>query len=1210
MPRRFSYALVAAFLACIAPLWAAPFINEFHAENVGQVILASTGLLTPSSGAEDADGNSSDWIELRNPPAESTVNLSGWALSNDPLVPGKWVSPSVNIGAGGFLKIFASGKDWKTGSEYHTNFKLSNSGVILLSQPNGMGGWTVVHQVGTPEVPYPPQKPRFTYGYSGSTGPGGSLGYLESQTPFGGNPPTIVTSFVEEVSFSVKRGFYNSSQTVTITTTTPGAAIIYTVDGSEPTGTELAAVNGTRVPAANSGVAPVANVLISATTCLRARAVKSGLGSTDVETHTYIFPSLVLGQNDSYVTLPYTNWGHDKGDANTTQAEAGEADWSMDSRVTGHSNPEDQCVANDLKEIPTISVVMKWEDMFGASGIYIAGEGIQKQASFEIVNPTGDPVDPNGGSKQGAGTVHIFGGTSTSRWKTDKLSMRFNFWRDIETGVLGDSGRGECNTLVLDARLNQVWTHSQDSTQRIRGDYVRDVVMSDFENAIGNAGTHGQHVHVYINGLYWGLYTMHERPDQNFAAGYLGGDDDDYDVVKHGPSAPNFLVAGRRINPALAISNTNHTAGVNYQALLNLAATDLSVQSNYDAIAAKLDIPSFVNYMLLNFYGGNEDWAHQNWYASFNRVLPSGRWRFHSWDAEHVFKSNNADTTRNGLNTSPWADKNGSRGPTYIHHRLAGLLANEWTDSGTPNPIPSVPGNAEYRRIFGDAAHKLLFNGGQFTPAKAKAVFASRFTNINEAIRAESARWGDSGPYTATTPSSELHLRFSTWTTGGSFTSWYFERTRILDTVLDGATNRTTSLISQLRTRGLYPTLDAPVFSQHGGAVAANYSLTMTNPGGAGLVYYTSDGSDPRVEITGAVRETATQYTGAVVLPTSRTIKARVLNGATWSALNEAYFSVGTVAAAAGNLVISKIHYRPAMPTTDEANAGFNDRSMFEFVEVLNIGVNTVSLDGISFSSGLDIALLANGVRQLAPGGRALFVANQAAFEFRYGTGLPIAGVFILDSGLNNDGETLTLVAANTATIVSVTYSKSGTWPGAPDGEGPSLVLMYPATSNPAVGSNWRQSSSASGSPGVDDRVTFAAWQSAHFPGGGPNAEDLADPDADGFVNLVECGIGTDPNSPDPISAGPAATTAVIDVGIGPKKYLIFTIRKVKAAEELTWTAEGAITLQDWTSAASHVVPLVGPVDEGDGTEKRIYRATLPMEAGDSQFFRARVSKP
>jgi hypothetical protein len=177
--------------------------------------------------------------------------------------------------------------------------------------------------------------------------------------------------------------------------------------------------------------------------------------------------------------------------------------------------------------------------------------------------------------------------------------------------------------------------------------------------------------------------------------------------------------------------------------------------------------------------------------------------------------------------------------------------------------------------------------------------------------------------------------------------------------------------------------------------------------------------SDPRVEFTGAVAPAAVIYSGPITLPISRTIRARVLDGTNWSALNQASFSVGTVAAAAGNLVLSKIHYRPLAPSAAEIAAGFAERSDFEFVEVLNVSNNRITLDGVTFGAGLDVEPLTGGVRELGPGERALYVANVAAFALRYGSGLPLAGTFTLGSNLDNNGEELTLLAANATTIVT-----------------------------------------------------------------------------------------------------------------------------------------------------------------------------------------------
>jgi hypothetical protein len=1160
---RVALLLVALFHAAVATVRGDVIIAEFDALNIGS--------------ATDADGSQTDWIELRNT-GPTAVNLTGWALSDDPAIPGKWLFPATNLAASSQLLVFASGKDRAiSGVQLHTNFKLAESGSLFLSQPDGGGGWTVVHSI----TNYPEQRPGLSFGLTNSV-PNGALGYFETPTANAVNGASVVTSFVADTGFNPNRGFYDAPFNVVVTSATPGATIIYTTNGTEPTSS-----NGTQVAAPDAFTAPAATIAIAGTTVLRARAIKSGLGQTNVDTHTYIFPAQVLGQNESYVTLPFANWGHDKGDANTTQAEPGEADWSMDPRVTNHANPEDRCVASDLQTIPTISIVLNWTEMFGTGGIYIAGENIEKRASFEIVNPAGDVANPNLGGQQQNGFLTIFGGTSTSRWKSDKLSMRFKFWTDFSSGILGDAAIGDYDTLVLDARLNQVWTHSQDGTQRNRGDYARDLVVSDFENAIGNHGTHGRHVHVYINGLFWGLYTLHERPDEHFAADYFGGNDDDYDVVKHGPANPNYLVAGRRINPSLPISNTNHTAGVNYQALLNLAAPNMATQANYDALAAKLDIPAFVNYMLLNFYAGNDDWAHQNWYASYNRVRTDGKWRFHSWDAEHVFKTNNYDATV----------KDDPTGPTSIHQNLAA--------------------NGEYRRIFGDAAHKLLFNNGPFTPSAAKSIFDARLMDINEAIRAESARWGDNGPQGITSPSAELHLRFSNVTTGGTFVSWWNERLRILNTVLDGAQNRTVSLISQLRARGLYPSLNAPLFAQHGGIVPANYNLAMSNPNATGTIYYTTDGTDPRVAFTGAINPAAASYSGAIALTTSRTIKARILDGANWSALNEADFSVGTVAAAAGNLVISKIHYRPAPPTAAEIAAGFSERSDFEFIEVMNVSNNRITLDGVSFSAGLDVAPLANGagVRELDPGARALYVAKLAAFQFRFGSALPIAGTFALGSNLDNNGESLTLVASDGSTIVHLTYANAAPWPAQPDGNGPSLVLIHPGVADPALAYNWRASTGTDGSPAADDRLRFASWQAAHFspadPGYPAVAEPSADPESDGLENLAELFFGSDPKVPTPEDATCSVGIQAFAIGDGPAQpYAVFIFRHVKAAEEIVYVAETSTDFATWQN--NDLILVDPPLDHGDGTETRTYRTAQPLSAETApvRAFRLKLTLP
>jgi len=47
-------------------------------------------------------------------------------------------------------------------------------------------------------------------------------------------------------------------------------------------------------------------------------------------------------------------------------------------------------------------------------------------------------------------------------------------------------------------------------------------------------GSRGTFVHLYLNGVYWGVYNAVERPDEQFAAEYYGGNSDDWFYTNHG----------------------------------------------------------------------------------------------------------------------------------------------------------------------------------------------------------------------------------------------------------------------------------------------------------------------------------------------------------------------------------------------------------------------------------------------------------------------------------------------------------------------------------------------------------------------------------------------------------------------------------------------------------------------------------------------------
>ena len=89
----------------------------------------------------------------------------------------------------------------------------------------------------------------------------------------------------------------------------------------------------------------------------------------------------------------------------------------------------------------------------------------------------------------------------------------------------GGMGSDLFDTLTLHAAFNDHWVWGGAAAQMQRDQWCRDA-----QNAMGGYGPHGTYVHLYLNGLYWGLYNMGEKGDASYAAHYLGGEKEEYDA--------------------------------------------------------------------------------------------------------------------------------------------------------------------------------------------------------------------------------------------------------------------------------------------------------------------------------------------------------------------------------------------------------------------------------------------------------------------------------------------------------------------------------------------------------------------------------------------------------------------------------------------------------------------------------------------------------
>jgi hypothetical protein len=850
--------------------------------------------------------------------------------------------------------------------------------------------------------------------------------FMVAPTP-GGNNGIGTLGIVADTQFSVGRGFYTSAQSVAITTATPGATIRYTTDGSVPTMT-----NGSTYAGALD---------INQTTTLRVAAFKEGFTPTNVDTQTYIFLSDVILQSPADVTLPYGTWGHDKEDLGTDSGYDldDEADWSMDPDiVTGNETT----VKNALMSIPTMSVVMNWDDLFSATpqpgtfpasvdvppapqGIYIMGRSDERPMSLEFINPNlpADQFQVDAG-------IEIQGHSSPTRWNADKLSFQVKFKDvfgpgDLDYALFGGSPDGanaadEFDTFILDAMFNYSWAH-QHPSQHHYARYVTDQVVSDLQNIVSGGGQapHGKYVHLYLNGLYWGLYNVHERPDESFAEQYYGGDKDDYYVVKH---------ANGDIEHEYTWVEGGQSAELAYQALLDASRANMTIPANYDAVAQQLDVDQFIDYMLVHYYaGGGADWSHNNWYATFNSVDPNGKWRFHAWDQEHAFPTNDNDSIETG--SIKWNQ-----------NTIAEMLAKD--DFEAPTEIfKNLIVNTEFKLRFADRVQALMYNGGALTPAAAQAAFVARLNEIDQAIIGESARWGDNryhdDPFTR-----QDWVDVTTNNIGGDSRA----------VVPDFFPNRTNTVLGGYTTNGWLQSLVAPVFNHYGGEVASGFDVTITKPvgsPGAAEIYYTLDGSDPRLP-NGTENPLAEHSAGPISenIENTSQIKARVKNGAEWSALIDATFTVPSLFP----VRITEIHYNPA------AHPGVDAENM-EFIELTNTGAVAVDLAGLQIS-GFDATPYTFGGIMLAAGDRIIVARDVAAFQQVYGTGINVAPTGFAPRNLSNGGESIVFMDQ------SFTYDDAAGWETSPDGGGPSLEIIDPLN-NQAIAASWRASGAAGGSPGL-----------------------------------------------------------------------------------------------------------------------------------------------
>lgn len=543
---------------------------------------------------KDADGDFPDWVEIFNPTSE-TVNLAGAGLSDSASEPLKWVFPSVNIQPKGYLVVFCSDKD-KQSPELHTNFKISSgSEQIILSKPDGSVIDSVI--VGNTDDDE-------TYGRY----PNGSETFRLLEATAGksnDNSSTNLAAGLAAPILSQKSGFYDKAFSLSIAADN-GTVIYYTTDGSVPTtsskkyssaisikdrSSEKAVLTYKRGTTADSGAEQFPGQEFEKATIIRAIAVDSKGRVSPVSTGTYFV-------------------GSD--------------------------------IAKKYKNVSVISVTIDPNDLFNNdTGIYVAGKVFSE---WRKKNPTAALDGTAQGNYNQRGRdwerdahvdffrqgelefsencgVRTHGGWSrNSQQKSLKFYFRSDYGESKLKYELFENNRAyDDGKLIKEYKRFIIRNGGNDSFIMLYKDAWTQACVKDFPFSTQDTDL----VICFLDGEYWGIYTLTELYDDNYLEANYGVDADNVIMIKAGG-----------LEEGLDSDYDYWSKAVDF-----VSKNDMSNADNYKKACEYFDMNSLAEYIAMNVYIGNEDWIWGNWACwrartTSDKPYEDGKWRFMVYDTE------------------------------------------------------------------------------------------------------------------------------------------------------------------------------------------------------------------------------------------------------------------------------------------------------------------------------------------------------------------------------------------------------------------------------------------------------------------------------------------------------------------------------------------------------------------------------------------------
>lgn len=547
----------------------------------------------------DSTGRAADWVELYNSGSQP-VSLAGYGLSDGTKNPYKFTFPeNAAVPAGGYVIVFCDdGLTESTDQEYHAPFKLSAEGEqIYLVNASG----TLVDSVNVPLA-----VTDVTYGRL----PNGGEAF-SSMTPTPGKSNDSATKELSAPAFSAESGFYDAEFTLDITCDN-GTEIWYTTDGTDPT------------------------------TSATAKKYTEGLKIYNNTNEQNVLSAKQDISLDSYA--PPSN-PVDKGIVIRAAAKSADGQYSTvatESYFVGKT-------AAYYKDMLVVSIVTDPSNLFDSqTGIYVIGDAYNQwrnSPEYKRLDnwDTQNPTNYNQSGKEWERPVYmqVFGKgklkyETGAGMRISGNATRVNFQKSLRLYARSDYGDSKFKYAFFDDLTSvngepienfsklTLRNGGNDITEaRFRDDLVHELVkdrnisVQATENAI-----------VFIDGEFWGMYTLRERLDDAYVASHFDVKKSNVTTIKCGE------IEG------------DETVGRSYEEFYNWAMNaDLSDDANYQKVCDTIDMQSFMDYMTVETYINNYDFSNSQWVNNWQmwrantpeegNPYTDGKWRFMLYDTEY-----------------------------------------------------------------------------------------------------------------------------------------------------------------------------------------------------------------------------------------------------------------------------------------------------------------------------------------------------------------------------------------------------------------------------------------------------------------------------------------------------------------------------------------------------------------------------------------------